>query len=291
MAPSLPVTVNIRRQVIVDSRENHALCPEHVQQGSCAIHSSMTIFFDLSSNTAFFKLQSSVALPVQSSQTDHYDTVRSNVHLCIRPEHVTTLVHDRLQLPERLAPLYKKIAGQETLCLHFSLFKTAEWILPSFESLMPKTHDDARFLEELQRLTKVQSMAIYMLSDALSKATVSSLCEAASKRRQLHSTSHHADFQRWYSSPGGKAVPPDDIADVIAADRPTESPRSYDVSVAHRLIRTSPLRPGRGYGRAPAGMRNHFMQFNGQSWISGRSTTRPGAVIREEGVYSQGKNR
>lgn len=228
MAAALPTTVNIRRQVIVDSRENDALHPEHLEHGSCAIHSSMTIFFDLSSNTAFFKLQSPVVLLVPSSQTDHYDTVRSNVHLCIRPEQIVSLVHDRPQLPERLAPLYRKIAGQETLCLHFKLLQPAEWIVPSFETLMPKTHDDARLLDAFQRLAKVQSMAIYMPSNALSEPTVSSLCEAASKSGQLHSSPHHADFQRWYSSPGGKVVPPDDIEHVIAADRPTESPPSYD---------------------------------------------------------------
>lgn len=155
MAAALPSTVNIRRQVIIDSQENDVLHPEHVEHGSCAIHSSMTIFFDMSSNTAFFKLQSPVVLLVQSSQTDHYDTVRSNVHLCIRPEHVTTLVHDRPKFPERLAPLYNKIAGQETLCLHFKLSKRAEWIVLSFETLIPKTQDDARLLEAFQRLSKV----------------------------------------------------------------------------------------------------------------------------------------
>lgn len=71
-------------------------------------------------------------------------------------------------------------------------------------------------------------MAIHMPGNALSEATASSLCEAASKRGQLHSSSHHADSQRWFSSPGGKAVPPDDIANVISSDRPTESPPSYD---------------------------------------------------------------
>lgn len=235
MAAALPAAVNIRRQVIVDSRENDALHPEHLEHGSCAIHSSMTILFDLSSDTAFFKLQSPVALLVPSSQTDHYDTVRSNVHLCIRPEHIVSLVHDRPQLPERLAPLYKKIAGQETICLHFTLSKPAEWIVPNFQTLMSKTHEDARLLGAFQRLAKVQSMAIYMPSTAISEAKASSLCEAASKSGQLHSSPHHTDFQRWYSSPGGKVVPPDDIADAVAADRPTESPPSYD-----DLSRSSP---------------------------------------------------
>ncbi|KAG6354390.1 hypothetical protein INS49_004407 [Diaporthe citri] len=250
MAAALPAPVNIRRHVIVDSREKDALHPQHLEQGSCAIHSSMTIFFDLCSNAAFFKLQSPVVLLVPSSQTDHYDTVRSNVHLCIRPEQIVSLVYDRQQLPERLAPLYKKIAGQETIRLHFTLSKPAEWIVPNFRSLVPKTHEDARLLGAFQRLAKVQSMAIYMPSNAISDAKASSLCEAASTSGQLDSSPHHADFQRWYSSPGGKVVPPDDIADAVAADRPTESPPSYDdlglsppdphdASVSRKRARTS----------------------------------------------------
>lgn len=225
---ALPATLNIRRQAIVDSRENDALQPEQPEHGSCAIHSSMTIFFDLSSNTALFKIQSPVALLVPSSQTDHYDTVRSNVHLCIRPEHIVSLVHDRSQLPERLTPLYKKMAGRETIRLHFTLSKPAEWIVPNFETLMPKTNDDASLLGAFQRLATLQSLSIYMPSVSIPEAKASDLCEAASKDGQLHSSPHHADFQRWYQTPGGKVVPPDDIAHIIAADRPTESPPSYD---------------------------------------------------------------
>lgn len=75
-----------------DARGNDALHPEHPERGSCSIHSSMTVFFDSSSKTAFFKLQSPVALLVPSSQTDRYDAVRSNMHLCIRPEHIISLV-------------------------------------------------------------------------------------------------------------------------------------------------------------------------------------------------------
>lgn len=225
---ALPATLNIRRQAIVDSRENDALQPEQPEHGSCAIHSSMTIFFDLSSNTALFKIQSPVALLVPSSQTDHYDTVRSNVHLRIRPEHIVSLVHDRSQLPERLTPLYKKMAGRETIRLYFTLSKPAEWIVPNFETLMPKTSDDARLLEAFQRLAAVQSMSIYMPSVSIPEAKVSDLCEAVTKSGQLHSSPHHADFQRWYTNPGGKVVPADEIAHIIAADRPTESPPSYD---------------------------------------------------------------
>ncbi|KAH8765992.1 hypothetical protein F5883DRAFT_644937 [Diaporthe sp. PMI_573] len=103
----------------------------------------MTVFFDSSSKTAFFKLQSPVILLVPSSQTDHFDTVRSNVHLCIRPEHIISLVHDRPELPESLAPLDKKIEGQETIRLKLKLSKPPEWIVPSFETLMPKTHEDS----------------------------------------------------------------------------------------------------------------------------------------------------
>lgn len=245
-----PLSVNVRRQVVVDSRENDALHPEHLEQRSCSIHSSMTVFFDSSSNAAFFKIQSPVVLLVPSSQTDHYDTVRSNVHLCIRPEHIVSLVHDRPQLPERLAPLYRKIAGQETICLHFTLSRPAEWIVPSFETLMPKTHEDARLLEAFQRLAKRHSIAVYVPKNAISEAKVSSLCVAVSKSGQLHSSPHHSDFQRWFPSPGGRVVPPDDIANAVAADRPTESPPSYDdlglsspgpreASASRKRVRTS----------------------------------------------------
>lgn len=231
MAAAEPATVNIRRQVIVESRENDALHPEHPEQPehvACAMHSSMTIFLDCSSNTAFFKLQSPVALLVPSSPNRPYDILRSNVHLCIHPEQIVSLEHDRPQLPERLASLYKKIAGQEILRLRFALSKPAEWIVPSLEKLMFKTHEDARLLGTFQRLATVHSMAVYMPSSAMSEAKASVLCEAASKSGQLHSSPRHVDFQRWFSYPGGKVVLPDEIAHVAAADKPTESPPSYD---------------------------------------------------------------
>lgn len=254
MAAAPPASVNIRRQVIVDWRGNNALDdalrPEHTEHAPCSVHSSMTISFDLSSNTAFFKLQSPVNLLVPSSQTDHFDTVRSNVHLCIRPEHIISLVHDRVRLPERLAPLYKKIEGQETIRLHFVLSKPPEWVVPSFETLMPKTQQDAQLLAAFQRFATVQSVTIYMPSNAVPEAKASSLCDAASTSGQLHSSPHHADFQRWYPRSGGKIVPPDEIAHIISADRPTESPPSYDdlghsppgpheASTSRKRIRTS----------------------------------------------------
>lgn len=108
------------------------------------------------------------------------------------------------------------------------LSKPAEWIVPSFETLMPKTNDDARLLRAFQRLAMAQSMSIYLPGVAISEAKASSLCESASKSGQLHSSPHHAEFQRWYPSPGGKVVPPDEIAHVVSADRPTESPPSYE---------------------------------------------------------------
>lgn len=255
MAAALPASVNIRRQVIVDWRGNdalddalHAEQPEH---DSCSVHSSMTIFSDLSSNTAFFKLQSPVNLLVPSSQTDHFDTLRSNVHLCIHPEHIISLVHDRVQLPERLAPLYKKIEGQETIRLHFVLSKPPEWVVPSFETLMPRTQEDAQLLAAFQRFATVQSVTVYMPSNAIPEAKVSSLCQAASTSGQLHSSPRHADFQRWYPRSGGKIVPPDRIEHIVSADRPTESPPSYDdlglsssgphkASTSRKRVRTSP---------------------------------------------------
>lgn len=237
MAAALPASVNIRRQVIVDSRGNdaldEALQPEHVhpvhlERASCSIHSSMTIFSDFSSSTAFFKLQSPVNLLVSSSQTDHFDTVRSNVHLCIRAEHIVSLTHDRVQLPERLAPLYKKIEGQETIRLHFVLAKPPEWVVPNFETLMPKTQEDAQLLATFQQFATMQSVTVYMPGNAMPEAKVSSLCHAASTSGQLHSSPQHADFQRWYPRSGGKIVPADGIAHIVSSDRPTESPPSYD---------------------------------------------------------------
>lgn len=232
MAAAVPAAVNIRRQVIVDWRGNdaldealHAEQPEHAP---CSVHSSMTIFSDLSSNTAFFKLQSPVTLLVPSSQTDHFDTVRSNVHLCIRPEHITSLLQDRVQLPERLAPLYKKIEGQETIRLHFVLSRPPEWVVPRFGTLMPKTQEDAQLLAVFQRFATIQSVTVYMPSNAIPEAKASSLCHAASTSGRLHSSPQHADFQRWYPRSGGKIVPADGIAHIVSSDRPTESPPSYN---------------------------------------------------------------
>lgn len=230
MAEPPPVTVNIRRQVIVESRGDvdDALQRDPSERGSCALHSSMTAFLDSPSNTAFFKLQSPVVLLVPSSQTDHYDTLRSNVHLCIRPEHIVSLVHDRPLLPEGLAPLYRKLAGQETISLQFTLSKRPEWVVPNLASLMPKAQEDARLLAAFQSLASAQSTTIYMPSNALSESRALSLCHAVSTSGQLHASPQHSDFQRWYPSPGGKIVPQNDIAHIVSADRPTESPPSYD---------------------------------------------------------------
>lgn len=228
MADASHVTVNIRRQVVVESPEDDALRAETPERESCAFHSSMAVFFDSSSNTAFFKLQSPVTLLAPSSQTDHYDTVRSNVHLCIRPEHISSLVHDRPQFPERLAPLYNELAGQETIRLQFTLSEPPEWVVPNLGTMIPKAQEDAQLLRAFQRLASVQSVTIYMPGNALPEAKALSVCHAASTSGQLHASPQHADFERWYPSPGGKTVPEDEIASIVSADRPTESPFSYD---------------------------------------------------------------
>lgn len=89
------------------------------------------------------------------------------MHLCIRPDQTVALVHDRPQLPGRLDPSYKKIAGQESVRLHFTLSKPADRIIPSFETLMPKTHDDTHLLGAFQPLATVISPVIYMPNDAI----------------------------------------------------------------------------------------------------------------------------
>lgn len=230
MAEAPSVTMNIRRYVVVDCPEDDAasIQPETPESRSCAFFSSMTIYFHSPSRTAFLKLQSPVTLLVASSQTDNYDTVRSNVHLCMRPEHISSLVHDRPQLPERLAPLYEKLAGQETIRLQFTLSKPPEWVVPNLGTLIPKAQQDAQLLVAFQRLASARSVTVYMPSNALVEAKALSLCQAASTSGQLHSSPQHADFQRWYPSPGGKIVPQDDITKIVSADRPTESPPSYD---------------------------------------------------------------
>lgn len=112
--------------------------------------------------------------------------------------------------------------------IRLPLSRPADWIIPNFETLMPKTHDDARLLGAFQRLDTVLPLAIYTPSDAIPEPKALSLCAASSMSGLLHSSPHHADFHRWYRSPGGKAPLPDDIANIVAADRPAVSRPSYD---------------------------------------------------------------
>lgn len=214
---------------------------------SSSLRLEIAIFFDPSSDKAFFKLRAPVVLRHVPSQTGD---LKCSVHLLIRPEHVASIALDRSStLPETLTQAYKKLAGRHTTCLRFTLTEPASLVVPDVGRLFPKTVADAEVLGSLQVLARRRGLAVYILSEDLlgSGLDIAPLCEAASRAGQLTSSPQHANHQTLYRDLGARMVPLGEIGSIVAPEAPTESPPSYDELAPS----PPPLHPQTGVRKRP----------------------------------------
>ncbi|ROV92307.1 hypothetical protein VSDG_07283 [Cytospora chrysosperma] len=162
-----------------------------------------SLFFDPSSNTAFFKLRAAVVLEGATPQ----DQVKTHMYIFVYPEQVLSLVQEEVEkLPEAAISPAARLSSCKIMCLRFVLFKPVSVVAPVEVPVRPKTTADARLLDALQQLMQQNALAIYLALDALPNSKrLQSLCRASSNS-SLKSQPKHADLSGLYGGRGGRVV-------------------------------------------------------------------------------------
>lgn len=236
-------TINIRETPAVveciaqaaDGRTNaETATPCYLSLSSKSSPVTFYLYFDPSSNVAFFRLRTTISVRDSSA-----DKIQTTVFVFIYPEHVTSLVHDQSSElpPEVTAVAFKKHSGCRTACLRFSLSKPPSLVAPLHVPLAPRSPKDVQVLRSLQTLASATSLAVHFAHEALPvPELLSRLCNAAAAKA-LKSSIEHGDLSRLYGGQGGKVVEvnqdwpvscADDENETAALETSARSPPSYD---------------------------------------------------------------
>ncbi|KUI65116.1 hypothetical protein VM1G_00075 [Cytospora mali] len=168
---------------------------------SSPIH--LNLFFDSSSNTAFFKLRIAVVLEGATPQ----DEVKTFVYVFIHPEHVLSLEQEEAEtLPGSTIGPAARLSFRKIMCLRFVLSKPASVVAPVDVPVRPKSTADVQLLNTLELLVQQNSLAIHVALNALpNPKLLETLCRASSNG-SMKSHPKHADLSGLYGGRGGRLV-------------------------------------------------------------------------------------
>lgn len=165
-----------------------------------------------SSNTAFIKLRSTVALKAPGP-------AKTSIFFFVHPERIRAVVLD--ESPEPTSQEILKKLGQNTYCLRFTLERPAALVGPAGpEHMAPKNKSSGETLSHLRCLARGTAFAIHLPAKVVTKARLLSLCEAASGDG-LKSIAWQADMTCLYGGKGGHLIND-------APEDPSGNPPSYD---------------------------------------------------------------
>lgn len=259
MSPS-PTLINIRETSAVvegiaqdvDGRaqaDADAATPCYLGLSSNASPITFSLYFDSSSNIAFFKIKATISVRDLSRGKN-----QTAISLFIYPEDVVSLVHDQSNTssPEVAAVASKKLSDCRTTCLRFTLSKPASLIAPLHIPLAPKSRKDAQVLRSLHMLANTIALSVHFAHEALpTSELMARVCDAATKKT-LKSSINHGDLTQLYGGQGGKVIDVDpqnwpvvrvrDEQETAVSETSAESPPSYDELVSHSLPPPQPAR-------------------------------------------------
>lgn len=187
---------------------------------------SLSLFYDTRSSAAAIRLR--FALNLRGAQSDASDA-HTHVHMCLNPEHVSSLTYSRLPSPpENVAEVATKLAGQSTTCIRMTTTSPPSFLVPdtTVGSLLGETDADVRLLQVLQyAATHHLELAIYLPGAALREHQLSALDEATSSSsagRGLGlktSARHEADLARMFRG-RGRRVSAGEFSQLVASSAP-----------------------------------------------------------------------
>lgn len=178
------------------------------------------IYYDPSTNTAFFKLRATVTFKATSVKSKR--TTAAWLH--IAPERVETItLEDEKNVDEAMS---KKL-GPNTVCCRFSLTRPGTLVLPPDYDLKSRRQQPDDPLDDLWALARVTSFSISacLPGRTVSRGRLTSLCNAVSRgalaagtNAEVASTSakpasnkHAADTASLYGGKGGQVVELDSL--------------------------------------------------------------------------------
>ncbi|KAK7736957.1 hypothetical protein SLS53_006712 [Cytospora paraplurivora] len=175
----------------------------HLAHSSDSSPINLSLFFDSSSNTAFFKLR--IAVTVES--TAPQDEVKIFVYIFIHPEQVLSLVHEEVdKLPGGVISPAVRLSSCKLMCLRFVLSKPVSVVAPMDATGQSKKITDSNVLTSLDLLTRQKALAIYLALDALPNSKRLQLLCQASSNGSLKSHPKHADLSGLYGGRGGTVI-------------------------------------------------------------------------------------
>lgn len=218
-APS-PTTINIRDTPSVvewvdaetdgdaEAETETETCPCHLARASNSSPITFSLFFDPSSNAAFFKLRVTVLVRGPGPGPPR-DKTQFPVYLFIYPDSVLSITHSE---PSTLSPAAVSAApsrlssGCRTACLRFTLSRPAPVVAPLQPPLAPRSRRDTQVLRSLRMLTSTTAIDIHLASDALPPPRLVSLVCGAASASALKPSLNHGDLSQLYGGRGGRVV-------------------------------------------------------------------------------------
>ncbi|ROW14967.1 hypothetical protein VPNG_03443 [Cytospora leucostoma] len=175
----------------------------HLAQSSDSSPINLSLFFDPSSNSAFFKLRIAVAVEGTTPQ----DEVKIFVYIFIRPEQVLSLVGEEVdKLPGSVISPAVRLSTCKLMCLRFVLSEPVSVVAPVDATGQSKAIIDSNLLNMLDLLTRQNALAIYVALDALPNSKRVQLLCRASSNGSLKSHPKHADLSGLYGGRGGTVI-------------------------------------------------------------------------------------
>lgn len=144
-------------------------------------------------------------------------------------------------LPDRLTPIYRRLARTESLTLTLTLSSPPTLVIPDCgERLIPHTREDSALLAAFQRIASpaatspspAVTLVLYLPGAAFTDAQAASLCEsipstAPAGTGQPAEPRHSGQaLQTLFGGLGAREVPPDLIASIVDPASPTTSAAS-----------------------------------------------------------------